>query len=311
MKSLVRTGAAALALSVAFFAPPGARAGDRSWWLDVEAGAEYDDNVAVDSSDANSGKGDVAATFELDAGYKLVNTDNSRVEIGYDFYQSLYQDVSAFDYQSHNPTFNAWTKFDGIKLGFNYSYLYSLLDNSFFLEEHVFAPSVSAYLSDNFYVTATYRYYMKDYDAADNARDAQTHQPGADIYYYFDKPNKGFVSVGGGYTNEDTEGLAFDYSGFVGRTSVQFPVALFDHKGRVKFSYTYQKRDYDNDESLLPVGDHKTRSDDRHTLRAYGDMNLTDSLEAVAEFRFINRNSNLLPADYNENIASLGLRYGF
>ena len=47
MKSVVRTGAAALALSVAFFVPPGARAGDRSWWLDVEAGAEYDDNVAV------------------------------------------------------------------------------------------------------------------------------------------------------------------------------------------------------------------------------------------------------------------------
>jgi hypothetical protein len=308
MKLSLKTGAATLAI---FATAQAAHAESRDWWLDLEAGAEYDDNVAIDQNDTNRGEGDAAATFEVDAGYKLVDTDTSRVEVGYNFYQSVYRDATDFNYQSHMPSLTAWSKVDGIKFGFSYSYLHSLLDNAFFLDEHIFAPSVSAYLGDNFYVTATYRYLDKNYNRIDNARDAQTHQPGADAYYYFDKANKGYFSVGGSYASEDTRSAEFDYSGFVGRASVQFPIEAFDRKGHLKLSYAYQKRDYDNDISLLPGNDGVKRSDNRHTFRAYGDFGLTDNLKVVAEYRFIMRNSNLATADYDENVASLGLRYSF
>lgn len=311
MKSTLKMSATALVLAAALLAPRGARAEDKSWWLDVEGGIEYDDNVAVDQNDDTSGSGDAAATFEVDAGYKAIDTENSRVEIGYDFYQSVYQDLNEFNYQSHTPSLNAWTKLGGVKLGFNYEYLHSLLDNRFFLDQHTFSPTASAFLTDTIFVSAFYRYHDKNYNSADDARDAQTHQPGADVFLYFDKANKGYVSLGGSYTDEDTDGPAFDYSGFVGRAAVQFPVTLFERKGRVKFSYSYQMRDYDNDESLLLANDNLKRSDDRHTLRAYGDISVTRSLKAIAEARFIERNSNLAAADYRENIASLGLRYGF
>src|SRR5262245_36601052 len=112
----------------------------KAWRLSLEGGVEFDDNLAVDENDLHAGKGDAAATFQLGAGYKLLDTDQSRVEIGYDFYQSVYADLSEFNYQEHSPTLSVSTKVDGIKFGFTYSYLHSLLDNRFFLDQHALSP---------------------------------------------------------------------------------------------------------------------------------------------------------------------------
>ena len=292
------------------FAAQSALAQGKSWWLDLEAGTEFDDNVAVEQNDDNSESGDIAAILKLDAGYKVVDEKDARVEIGYDFYQSLYQDLSAFNYQSHTPGFKAWIKPGGIKLGLEYTYLHSLLDDSFFLDQHMVSPTISAFLSDDFFVTAYYRFFDKDYNSSDDARDAQTHQTGADVYYYFDRLNMGYFTFGGGFTSEDTDGPAFDYDGFMGRTAVQVPVNLFELDGRVKFSYNYQKRNYDNVESLTPITT-LTRSDDRHTLRLNTELEITDAFTWVTEFRNISRNSNLAASNYQENIGSVAFRYSF
>jgi hypothetical protein len=306
-KVLTIAAATALAFPLTF---QSSLAQGKSWWLDVEGGVEYDDNVAVEQNDDNSANGDVAAVMEIDAGYKLIDEKDQRVEVGYNFYQSIYQDLSAFNYQAHNPSIMAWTKQGGIKLGAEYSYTHSMLDESFFLDQHMIAPTISAFVTEDFFVTAYYRYYDKNYNQGDDARDAKTHQTGADVYYYFDRPNKGFLSVGGGFTSEDTRGDAFDYDGFMGRASVQMPVELLAHKGKVKFSYAYQKRDYDNDASLTVLPGDK-RADDRHTFRLSTEMEVTDDLKAIAEVRHITRNSNLSVSDYEENIGGLSLRYSF
>jgi hypothetical protein len=279
----------------------------KNWWLDIEGGVEYDDNVAVDENDATANLGDVAATFEVDAGYKVVDDEDSKFEASYEFYQSVYADQSAFNYQTHYPKLEASTKLGGVRVGFTSSYLHALLDGAFFLDQLSFSPSISAYLTDDFYVTAAYYYFDKDYSRADDARDATTHRPGTDVYYYFDRPGRGYLSLGGSYTTEDAAGPEFDYEGFVGRAAIQFPIVLCEHRGRLRFSYAYQMRDYENITPSIGV----ERKDDRHTLRVYGELGLTDSLKAVAEARFIDRNSNLPEADYQENIASFGLRYSF
>ncbi|MEQ1755451.1 MAG: hypothetical protein ABL973_15115 [Micropepsaceae bacterium] len=298
------------AVSVPAFTAPGS-AESKSWWLDVEGGAEYSDNVALEQSDANSTSSDLAAVMELDAGYKFVDEKDARVEVGYNFYQSIYQDLSAFNYQSHNPSFMAWIKPGGIKLGFEYSYTHSLLDGDFFLDQHMLSPTVSAFVSDDFYLTGYYRYFDKNYNHADDARDAKTHQVGADLYYYFDRPNKGFLSFGAGFTSEDTQGAAFDYDGLMGRAAVQFPLELFARKAHLKFSYAYQKRDYDNPESLTPPVAGESRSDDRHTFKVMTDVELDDNLKAIAEVRRVSRNSNLAASDYVENVGAVSLKYSF
>ena len=293
---------------------PSVRAEKKAWWLDVEGGVEYSDNAAANPTLDNDVVGtsdDFAATIELDAGYKLVDTDKTRVEIGYDFYQSFYNDMSELNYREHNPSLNAWTKVDGVKLGFKYNYVNSSLDNGFFLEQHSFQPSVALYLTEQLYLSVFYRYLDKNYNALDNDRDANTHQGGADLFYYFDKADRGYVSIGGGYTAEDTSGPEFDYDGWSARAAVQIPFDMFGKDSRFRLSYAYQRRDYDNDASLGTAVDGLFREDNRHTFRARLEVDMTDDLKAIGEYRYINRDSNLATADYQENVGSVSLRYSF
>lgn len=283
----------------------------KRWWLDVDAGVEYDDHVSVEQNDVNTAMGDSAAVLGLDAGYKLVDEKDARVEVGYNFYQSLYQDLSAFNYQSHNPSFMAWIKPGAVKLGFEYSYTHSMLDGAFFLDQHMLAPTASTFLTEELYLSTYYRFYDKNFNSADDGRDATTHQAGADLYYYFDKPNKGYFSLGGGFTSENTTSNQYDYEGFMGRAAVQAPIQLFSKKGKIKFSYTFQQRDYDDPLSLPlpPAGD--VRADDRHTLRLNTELEINDDLKAILDLRHVNRSSNLATADYQENVGNVSLRYSF
>jgi hypothetical protein len=310
-----RVAAACLAVGVIGAVPAAVADGKaKDWSLDLSAGVKFDDRVTVDEADASAAS-DVAVVLELDAAYKIVNESDTRVEIGYEFYQSLYSDLSAFDWQEHNPSISGWTKLGGVKLGISYDYLYGSLGGSFYYGQHTVTPSLSAYLADDMQLILSYRYYDKNYTTLEDRRDATGHQPNADLYFYFSENKKGYLSVGAGYTNEDTFGPEYDYSGFVGRAAVQFPIDPFGLPGRLKLSYAYQMRDYDNPESLFPVvppvpGD-PTRQDDRQTLRAFADVEVADNLKLYADYRFQDRGSNLDSADYNKNVVSVGLEYSF
>ena len=282
------------------------RAEQSAWWLDLEGGLEYSDNVALEQSDANSMQGDVAAVLSLDTGYRLVDQRDARIEVGYNFYQSVYDDLSAFNWQSHNPSLVAWIRSSGIRYGIEYAYTNSMLDGSFFVEQHLISPTLSTFLTDDIHVAGYYRFFQKNYNKADDARDADTHQIGADVHYYFDRPNRGYFSLGVGFTNEDTVGDAFDYDGVMARAAMQKPMELFGHKGHIKLSYAYQRRDYINDASLPGPG---ARADDRYTLKISTQVEVDTQTKLGVEFKRVVRDSNLDGSNYEENVGSVFLRY--
>lgn len=282
----------------------------KDWSLDLSAGVKFDDRVTVDENDLSAAS-DTAVVLELDAAYKIVNESDTRVEVGYEFYQSIYSDLSAFNWQEHNPSISAWTKVGGMKLGVAYDYTHALLDGTFYYEQHAITPSLATYLSDDMQLILSYKYYDKNYDTIDDNRDATGHQPNADLYLYFNENKKGYVSFGAGYTDEDTSGPEFDYSGFVGRAAIQVPIDPFGLPGRLRLSYSYQKRDYDDPTSLFPLVPGQTRQDDRQTLRAFAEVEVAENLNLFADYRFQDRGSNLDTADYNKNVVSTGLEYSF
>lgn len=314
LRGVGRAAAVLVAAGVVGVAPAAVADGkSKDWSLDLSAGLKFDDRVTVDETDASAAS-DTAVVLELDAAYKVVNESDTRVEVGYEFYQSIYSDLSAFNWQEHNPKISAWTKVGGMKLGLSYGYTHALLDGAYYFGQHEVTPSLSTYLSDDMQLILSYRYYDKNYDTIDDARDATGHQPNADLYVYFSENRRGYVSFGAGYTDEDTAGPEYDYSGFVGRAAVQVPIDPFGLPGRFRLSYSYQMRDFDNPESLfplVPMPGGPTREDDRQTLRALADVEVAEDLKLYADYRFQDRGSNLASADYNKNVVSLGLEYSF
>ena len=326
MKLTSKACATALATIGIFGVSPGALAKD--WSLDLSAGATFDDRVTAGDNLDQKGTSDVGAVFDIDAGYKLVNSDENRLEIGYEFNQTIYGTLSNFDYQEHTGSISGWTKsLGGAKLGLSYEYVHALLGGDEFLNQHIVSPSLATDLSDDMQLTLAYRYTNKDYrQAVDNARDGETHQGGADIHIYSDKSRKGYFMFGGGYTVESTDGTPFippppvggtpatdpfSYKGFYGRAAWQTPIEVFGMPGRLRLSYNYQMREYDDRTSLTPPVAGKTRHDNRQTLRGYADAEITDDLKFYVDYRHMDRGSNLDSADYKKNVLDVGLKYSF
>jgi hypothetical protein len=280
-------------------------AGERPWSLDLKAGAQYDDNVTVEQTDITTGVADAAALFEASAGYKLLNGKKNKVDVGYDFSQSLYSKENNFDIQSHSLSLTGSTTRGGVTYGGSYYFFHLLLGGKDFLDMHLISPSVAGFVRPNLYVRGWYYFFDKTFHTAPS-RDATNQQPGVAAMYFFDQ-SKAYVSVGGNYEIENAKGPEFDYKGYALTTALKLPLPIAGRQGRLKFEYVYSRRDYDNITPSIGVKRKETRS----TLRADAVIPVTDHLSFDAEYKYVNRDSNLPIANYDENVVGGSFHYAF
>ena len=292
--------ASALALSTAATAK-----NSKPWSLSLKADVQYDDNVTVDQTDLTSGVGDAAAVFEASAGYKLIDKKSGSLEVGYDFSQSLHQDLTNFDIQNHGLSVSGSIDAGDVSIGGMYTFYHLLLGGNGFLDMHMINPSVAGFVTPQLYVRGSYIFFDKTFKTV-HSRDATNQQPGIEAYYFFDNA-KAFFSVGGHYETENATGPEFDYDGYALTTSFQMPLHVASRSGKVRASYTYSKRNYNNVTPSIGV----KRRENRSTLHAQADLTIVGALSATAEYEYIDRSSNLPSADYTENIITGGLKYDF
>lgn len=293
-------------LAAAFAATPALAKDTQPWSLTVKAGVEYDSNVTVEQTDVTTNIGDSALNLGVEAGYKLIDNKNGdKLSIAYDFSQSLHQDLTDFDIQSHSGTIAGATEVAGATLGMSYSFYHLLLGGDRFLDMQVLNPSVSGFIAPNVYARGAYSYFDKNFKVA-NDRDAENHQGAADLYYFFNN-SRSYFTVGGRYEIENAVGPEFDYDGFALNANVQFPLVLTSDKGKINLGYAYRKRDYDNVTPSLGEKRHENRS----TFKAMAETPLIKALSLRVEYQYTDRNSNYLPSNYTENLVSGTLSYRF
>lgn len=301
----VTCAAAVAAAPFLLIANPALAKEDKPLSLELSVGAEYDSNVSVDQVDVTTREGDMLAVLGARAKYKAEVGGETSIKLGYEFEQTLHEDFTGFDMQTHTLSAGADTKLGGIGLGADYSFYHILLGGDGFLDMHQVGPSLSAFVTDKVYLRVGYTYFDKDFKVADG-RDASNHQVTGDVYYFF-KDSKAYVSLGGRYETENTADPAFDYDGFQLSANVQLPVALWSRSGKIKFGYSYRERDYDNVTPSIGVRRHENRS----MFRANAELPLTDHLSFKPEYRYVDRNSNYALSNYTEHVANGSFSYRF
>ena len=101
---------------------------------EVGLGAEYDSNVSVVEVDRSSNQGDNALT--IDASLEVQKEVSKTVEVAatYDFSQSVYDEFSEVDRQTHILGTDLLVNLEKIDTGVSLYYINSRLDNEKFLE---------------------------------------------------------------------------------------------------------------------------------------------------------------------------------
>jgi hypothetical protein len=274
--------------------------------FEVSAGAEYDSNVSVAAIDANTGADDFAAVLDAKIGFETELGDNTEFNLGYNFSQSLHDQFSNFDIQTHFASADISHDFGAFDAGAAYRFAYSRLGGAGFLTLQQFSPYVSTFLAKKLFVRGAYTYSDKDFENRVD-RDSTVHAGGADIYFFADGVRRFFV-VGYKYEDEDAFDPQFDFQAnhFKARFTQRFPVGSRDAK--FKLGWRYEMRDYSSLTST-PLG--VMRDDDRHRFQAEVEIPITDIVFGNIEYEYSDYSSNLASADYSQNLVSarLGARF--
>jgi tetratricopeptide (TPR) repeat protein len=275
------------------------------WNLAFHTGLEYDDNITVSELDQTTGVGDFSYLFEFAGAYKFQITPELELEAGYDFYQSLHDDLSAFDLQSHIFSLNGSYEFKGLDLGLLSMYNRTSLGAADFLEIYSTSPSVGFSVTDTWYATASYSYKNTNFFNINN-RDAQNHGFGVSNFLFF-LDSQVMVLLGYQFENEITTGAEFEYLGHFLNTKLQYSIPFLNLQTKVNLGYKFYFKDYKN--VTASIG--KKRDDFRHTAELGIYQPIYKKLHAKLKYQYINSISNLASSDYQENIVNLLLGISF
>lgn len=268
--------------------------------LSFEAGAAYDNNITVDSRDLTSSVGDESAQFQGAIGYQLRNDDKFKLKAGYSFYQSLYQNETAFDLQIHGLSVNASTKIGKVSLGGSYRYNYIRLGRQNFLDINSIGPSISFQAAKKLFVTLSYEYQRQDFkQIALNRRDANRHSFNSLFYY----PMGGGKSLTFGYKlmRHTTSDTVLSYWGNTLTAGVKLPFKVGSHDVTFRSRYRYRNKSFLNIDPAIGAN----RSDNRHTLRTSLATPVFNKLIAKLQYEYIDSISNLASIDYTESVVTL------
>jgi len=300
---------------------PSAAASSESDWrervrLSASVGYEYDDNVSAPEIDSASEQGASAGVFEAGIEVEAYRSETVDVDLGYDFYQSLYdeKDASDLDLQLHLPwlTFErAWREID---FDFTWRTSVARLGGDDYFQTYALGPGAGYLWGDSIYTTAGYLYQYRDFEVSHPLVDSTTdrtahhHALRADVLWLVSRFD---LRLRGGflYQVEDaTENHVFDYSalGFQVGSDWRLPVEGVGHgPPELRFHLAYAARAYAGDSRALTGGGR--RRDDRLNLSIGLALPLYRMISGRLTFERLDSDSNDPAADYSSNIVRLAI----
>jgi tetratricopeptide (TPR) repeat protein len=287
----------------------------RPYHIYASSALEYDSNVSISpANDILAGFGQLAIskrdderhTFSFGGTYTAWQSDWALFTVGYDFFQSLYFDLTQFNLQDHRPSAQFVARIGNYRFGILGHYDYYRLDYSSFLQEGALSPWL-AILDDNFgRLEVFYRIRRRDYlDNRFAVRDALNNSPGIREVIEFGDPLRYFAF---GYrfdredpVHHDDVSQSFGYDGHEVSADAGWDLPAQGLTAQVEYAY---HREIYNPES-------NGRLDSEHEVTAVLYKQLTDYLRLNLAFLATINDSNQRLFQYDRYIGSVGLEVFF
>lgn len=275
---------------------------DSPFSVELSAGVEYDSNVSIIEIDTQTAEGDFAALIDFGLEYETDLTDNTSLEIGYDFGQDIQFDFSNFDTQTHRGSVELSHDFGAVDGGISYQLVHSRLDGAGFLTLNRLSPYVASYVADRkAYVRASYIYTDKNFIGRTD-RDSEVHAGSAEVFYFVNGLNT-YVIAGYRFETEDAVAAEFDFDSHNTKLRLVQRINMGERRARLRGGWRYENRNYS---SLTPsIG--AVRDDERHKFDISLEVPFNDIMFAELEYNYDIFNSNLPSADFNQSVATVRL----
>lgn len=268
---------------------------------EVGFGVEYDSNVSVEEVDAATGQGDYALTMDLGLEAKKGLTQKIDLAATYDFSQSLYEEFSQVDRQTHILGSDITLNNDTADTGLSLYYISSLLDGDKFLELYRVSPSLSGFLAKKWFARAAYVYSDKTIEDRPD-RDADNNSGEFDLYY-FRRGLRSYFNLGYRYKDEDAKADRLDYTSNSFKLRYIHRFELFSRLAKLELAWRYEDRDYQSETPSIG----QKRDEQRHRWRGDIEVPLVGRAAVQLFYSYADYDSNYQPADYDQNL--VGVRF--
>ena len=269
--------------------------------LSAGVGFEYDDNLTVSEQDLSTGIGDNAVTLEAGLELDLLGGETYGISAGYDFYQSLYQDLSNFDLQSHEPHAEIYALWGGFRPILGYTYRNQNYGGKDYLSGHRLELDTTLCGWRNSCALLGVGFERLRY-APTPERDAYRYGLVLGQQTLF---MRGLVAFTLSWEPEWQDAVSgdFDYSAQIVRAGLSLSLNRLRPGIWLGLSYEFESRDYGN--LVRELG--SNRQDDQHLFWAGLRVPLLGPTQASLDYMRIGSQSNIPSLNYDEDIVSIKL----
>lgn len=268
-------------------------------------GGEYDSNVSIDELDTSIRQGDSALNLDGKVSMRKYFTQDTDLRLSYDISQTMFQEFSRLNRQSHILGANLGIKMQPMDTGLSMFYVNSLLDGDRFLELYRVSPSLSGFISRKLFTRAAY--VFADKRITDRAeRDAKTHSGEVDLYY-FARGLRSYFNFGYRYKTEDANLERLDYQAHAAKLRYIRRIDLWNKVLKLELAYRYEERDYSGITPGIGSDEGEERRDERHRWRADLEYPLTEKAAMQVYAGYSDYKSNLQASDYEQGV--VGTRF--
>lgn len=276
------------------------------WQFSAELGIQSDSNVVVEDVDRDSATDNLAQHTRLSIGYNQKTDDKFEFGGTYSFVSKNYRSLDEFDTDMRMLNLKASKKFDKVKLGINAIHVEADLNDDAFVVYKQVVPNLSYFINKKNFIYLSYLLGQKEFEAL-TQRDADQGEFGLN-YYHLIRGLNNYITAGFSYKDEDAEDNVYSYNQLELKLAYTYRTKIADYPSRLKLSYRYQRRDYDQQEH--PVFN-LFRLDKRNQLKFSTKVNLTERLYSEFEVTSNMVGSNLDVFEYDQTKVGLLIGYEF
>lgn len=274
---------------------------DRTFSVEFCAGTEYDSNVAVLELDTSSGEGDVAGLIDFGAGFHKNLTKRLKLNLDYDFSQSLHDEFDQFDIRIHRGSTEVGYDFGSVDAGVMFQYANAALDGDEFLVLKQPSPYLSKLFGKRLLLRLAYAYTDKEFTTSPG-RDATGSSPSIDAFVFLDGV-KSYLVFGYQHQDEDADDDQFDYTGAKLKAQLSRRATWGSRQVKFDTALRYESRGYSG--PFLPIGDR--REDDHYRFETKMEVGLFGHGFFQARYEYADNRSNLSSVDFDEHVVSIGV----
>jgi tetratricopeptide (TPR) repeat protein len=279
--------------------------------LHVMVGGQYDTNVIIEPDDpvlVSGDKEDYRALAFVRAQVSPLRRRHVRLNLDYNFYQSIHADLGDFNMQYHKVTPRIEINIANVvKQSLGYAFEYTLIDGDKFSRLNTLYAVATVdegrkLATDIVYEYRSRKFWDVDISPVNSERSGHQHSVGAKQHFYFDKVMAD-VFFHGDFSRSDEE--YWSYNGY--RTGASVVIKVINPVNLI-LSGQYSERRYREE---FPGGPFIIKRRDRMQEYSVGiKYKVSRRFSVFLNNTYIVNDSNLSGFEYTRNISSLFLRVG-